>query len=285
MHGQASVTANRPRRRKGLDVATLTSRRLALPLAAGLLLLSGCGGDQPAGTATPAADGDVQLVQPGSLTVCTNPPYEPFEFDQDGEIVGLDIDLVNEIAKDLDVEASIVISPFEGIQSGQDLDTDKCDVVASAITITEERQAKIDFSEPYFDADQGLLVPAGSDLTDLDSLEGQTIGVQQATTGETWAQENGLDVLQFEDLGLQISALKTGQVDAVVNDVAVLGPFVEEGFEVAANFSTGEQYGFGVKKGNTALLEQVNATLDRVREDGTYDAIYTRWIGIEPAEG
>jgi polar amino acid transport system substrate-binding protein len=267
-------------------VATLTPRRLALPLAAGLLLLTGCGGDEPAGgTASPAADGEVQLVQPGSLTVCTNPPYEPFEFDQGGEIVGLDIDLMNEIAQDLGVETNIVISPFEGIQSGQDLDTDKCDVVASAITITEERQAKIDFSEPYFDADQGLLVPTGSDLTDLDSLEGQTIGVQQATTGETWAEDNGLDVVQFEDLGLQISALETGQVDAVINDVAVLGPFVKEGFEVAANFDTGEQYGFGVKKGNTAMLEQVNATLDRVREDGTYDAIYTKWIGIEPAEG
>jgi polar amino acid transport system substrate-binding protein len=266
-------------------MATLTPRHLALPLAAaGLLVLSACGGGEPTGSA-PTAEGGVQLVEPGALTVCTNPPYEPFEFDEGGEIVGLDIDLVEEIAKDLGVESSVVISPFEGIQSGQDLDTDKCDIVASAITITEERQAKIDFSEPYFDADQGLLVPEGSGLSDLESLEGKTVGVQQATTGETWAQDNGLDVVQFEDLGLQVSALETGQVDAVINDVAVLGPFVEEGFEIATTFPTGEQYGFGVKKGNTALLEQVNATLDRVREDGTYDALYTEWIGIAPEEG
>jgi polar amino acid transport system substrate-binding protein len=262
------------------------SRRLLVPaVAAGLLALSGCA---DSGTSAPAAtaDGGVPLVAEGSLTLCTNPPYEPFEFTGDsGEVEGLDIDIVDEVATDLGVDLSVVISPFEGIQSGQDLDTDKCDIVASAITITEERAAKIDFSEPYFDADQGLLVPQDSPLSDVDSLEGATIGVQQATTGETWAQENGLSVVQFEDLGLQVAALETGQVDAVINDVAVLGPFVTEGYEVAANFSTGEQYGLGVRKGNTALLEAVNATLDRIREDGTYDELYTRWIGVEPAEG
>jgi polar amino acid transport system substrate-binding protein len=261
-------------------------RHAALPAAvAGLLLLAGCA---DSGTAEPAAtaEGGVPLVAEGALTLCTNPPYEPFEFTgADGEVVGLDIDIVNEIAEDLGVELSVVISPFEGIQSGQDLDTDKCDIVASAITITEERAAKIDFSEPYFDADQGLLVPQGSELSDVDTLEGATIGVQQATTGETWAQENGLQTVQFEDLGLQIAALETGQVDAVVNDVAVLGPFVSEGYEVAANFSTGEQYGLGVRKGNTELLDAVNATLDRIREDGTYEAIYTEWVGVAPAEG
>ena len=268
-------------------LTAVTTRRLALPLAVGTLLtLAGCASDD---APTPAAPGDaagVTLVKPGTLTVCTNPPYEPFEFtDANGDVVGLDIDLVGEIAAELGVEPEIVISPFEGIESGQLLETDACDLVASAITITEERQAKIDFSQPYFDADQGLLVPEGSDLTDVDSLEGATVGVQQATTGEAWAEENGLDVVQFEDLGLQVAALETGQVDAIVNDVAVLGPFVDDGFEVAANFSTGEQYGFGVKKGNTALLEAVDATLERVREDGTYDALYTEWIGLEPAEG
>jgi polar amino acid transport system substrate-binding protein len=262
------------------------SRRLLLTAAAaGLLALGGCA---DSGTSAPAAtaQGGVPLVADGTLTLCTNPPYEPFEFTGDGgEVEGLDIDIVNEVAEDLGVDLSVVISPFEGIQSGQDLDTNKCDVVASAITITDERAAKIDFSEPYFDADQGLLVPQGSPLSDVDSLDGATIGVQQATTGETWATDNGLDVVQFEDLGLQVSALETGQVDAVVNDVAVLGPFVKQGYEVAANFSTGEQYGLGVRKGNTALLDAVNATLDRIHQDGTYDDLYTQWIGVAPAKG
>jgi polar amino acid transport system substrate-binding protein len=70
-----------------------------------------------------------------------------------------------------------------------------------------------------------------------------------------------------------------------VNDIAVLGAYVGDGFEVAAEFSTGEQYGLGVKKGNSALLDQVNATLDRIREDGTYDALYTEFIGTAPSSG
>jgi polar amino acid transport system substrate-binding protein len=262
-------------------------RHVVLPAAvAGLLLLTGCGAD-PEST-EPAATGEngVPLVTEGSLTVCTNPPYEPFEFTgPDGDVVGLDLALVDEIAADLGVETEIVIAPFDGIESGEVLNTDLCDLVASAITITEERQGKIDFSEPYFDADQGLLVPEGSGLSDLESLEGATVAVQQATTGEAWAEENGLSVIQFEDLGLQVAALETGQVDAAINDYAVLQTFVEDGYEVAANYDTGEEYGFGVKKGNTALLDAMNATLERVRTDGTYDAIYTEWIGVAPTEG
>ncbi|VTR78788.1 basic amino acid ABC transporter substrate-binding protein [Cellulomonas hominis] len=263
----------------------MRTRHLAvLPAAlAASLLLASCGGGDDAGSGE-GTEGGVALVTEGSLTVCTNPPYEPFEYEEDGEVVGLDIDIVREVADDLGVELVTKVTPFEGIQSGADLNTGNCDIVASGITITEERQAKIDFSDPYFDADQGLLVPEGSDLDSVESLEGKTVGVQQATTGETWAQENGLQTVQFEDLGLQVQALKTGQVDAAVNDIAVLGPFVSEGFEIGANFSTGEQYGLGVKKGNTALLDAVNATLERIREDGTYDELYTQHIGTAPAD-
>jgi polar amino acid transport system substrate-binding protein len=196
--------------------------------------------------------------------------------------VGLDIDIVGEVAKDLGVELATKVTPFEGIQSGADLNTGNCDVVASGITITADRKAKIDFSDPYFNADQGLLVPEDSDLKDAASLKGKNVGVQQATTGETWAKDKGLDAVTFEDLGLQIQALKTGQVDAVINDVAVLGPFASQGFKVAANFSTGEQYGFGVKQGNAALLTAINATLVRIHADGTYDTIYTARIGTAP---
>lgn len=254
-----------------------------LPAAVGAgLLLAACGGGSPSASTT---EGGVDLVDSGSLTMCTNPPFEPFEFEENGEVVGLDVDVVREVAKDLGVELKVKATPFEGIQSGADLNSGNCDVVASGITITPERKAKIDFSDPYFDANQGLLVPEGSDLDSLDSLEGKKIGVQQATTGETWANDNGLEVVQFEDLGLQIQALKTGQIDAAVNDIATLGAFVSEGFEVSTEFSTGEQYGIGVKKGSSALLDQVNATLDRIHQDGTYDEIYTARIGTAPSSG
>ena len=267
-------------------------RLIPLGLAAALALTGCASSSSPAAStaatggssaAATAATADVTLVDPGKLTVCTNPPYEPFEFsDASGNIVGLDIDIVGEVAKDLGVSLSTTVTPFEGIQSGTNLDTGTCDVVASGITITADRKAKIDFSDPYFNADQGLLVPDGSNLKDVASLKGKNVAVQQATTGETWAKDNGLDAVTFEDLGLQIQALKTGQVDAVVNDIAVLGPFVSQGFKVAANFSTGEQYGLGVKKGNTALVTAINKTLARIHADGTYDAIYKTRIGTAP---
>ena len=268
-------------------------RLIPLGLAAALALTGCASSSSPAAStaatgggsaASTAATASVTLVDPGKLTVCTNPPYEPFEYnDASGNVVGLDIDIVTEVAKDLGVTLATTVTPFEGIQSGANLDTGTCDVVASGITITADRKAKIDFSDPYFNADQGLLVPENSNLKDVASLKGKNTGVQQATTGETWAKDNGLDAVTFEDLGLQIQALKTGQVDAVINDIAVLGPFVSQGFKVAANFSTGEQYGLGVKKGNTALLAAINTTLARIHADGTYDAIYKTRIGTAPS--
>lgn len=261
----------------------MRTRTALLPLAASAaLLLAACssGDDTAAGDAT----GGVELVNSGQLTMCTNPPFEPFEYEDGGEITGLDPAIVGEVAKDLGVELNVKSTPFEGLQSGADLETGNCDIVASGISITPERQEKFDFSDPYFDADLGLLVAEGSNIDSEAALEGKKIAVQQATTGDDWVQEKGLNAVQFEDLGLQIQALKTGQVDAVVNDIAVLGPYIADGFEVTATFTTGDQYGFGVKKGNTALLDQVNATLERIHSDGTYDELYTEFIGTAPAD-
>ncbi len=256
-----------------------TAARLAPLGLAALLALTACGSGEQA-----TSDSGVPLVSEGQLTVCVNPPFEPFAYtDESGEVVGFDMDIVNEVAKDLGVELVAKVSAFETMQSGTDLDTGSCDLVTSGMTITPEREAKFDFSEPYFDADQGLLVAADSGITGVDGLAGKTVAVQQATTGETWAEENGLDVVQFEELGLQIKALETGQVDAVVNDIAVLGPYASGNLEVAATFPTGEQYGIGAKTGSTALLDAVNATLDRIREDGTYNELYTARIGTAPS--
>ncbi len=269
--------------------------RLAVPVAAAALLLAGCSSTAGDDDTTPAAEGEdttapeeggeVSLLNEGVLTVCTNPPYEPFEYEEDGQVVGLDMDIVNEVATDLGVELEIKITPFDGIQSGADLNSGNCDIVASGITITEEREEKMDFSDPYFDADQGLLVPADSGIATLEDLEGLTVGVQLATTGQTFANDNGLNTVEFEDLGLQVEALRGGTVDAIINDIAVLGPFASDDFEVGTTFPTGEQYGFGVKTGSTALLDAVNATLERIVSDGTYEEIYTKYIGTAPTEG
>ncbi|GIG38374.1 transporter substrate-binding domain-containing protein [Cellulomonas phragmiteti] len=249
--------------------------------AATLLTLTACSGSgDDAG-----ADGELALVRAGSLTVCTNPPYEPFEYEEDGVIVGLDMALTGEIAADLGVELRPLNTGFDAIESGAALNARQCDMAASAITITPEREENVDFTDAYFDADQGVLVASGSPVAAESDLEGLTIGVQQATTGAGWVEEQGLEGVQFEDLGLQIQALRNGQVDVVVNDVTVLEPFAGGGLEVAFVVPTGEQYGFAVRTGNTALLDAANATLARITQDGTYDELVAEYFGTgEPVD-
>lgn len=257
-----------------------TVSRVLPTLAVAALALAGCSSTADSDAGGTSSDGGLVLVTEGTLTLCSNPPYEPFEYKEGDQVVGLDIAIVQEVADDLGVELAVVETGFDGIQSGAALDAGTCDIVASAITITEEREGKLDFSDPYFDANQGLLVPAGSSLSSLEALSGTMVGVQQATTGELFAQDNGLTTVQFEDLGLQVQALRNAQVEAIINDLAVLAPYTGEEFVISAEFETGEQYGLGVKTGNTALLDAVNGTLERIKGDGTYAQIFEQYIGV-----
>jgi polar amino acid transport system substrate-binding protein len=252
-----------------------------------VLALSACGEDD----SEPAAGGggpDVGLINDGAITTCTHLPYEPFQFEQDGKIVGFDVDIVDLVAKELGVKQEIVDTPFEGIQSGEDLNSRKCDIAAAAMTITDERAEKIDFSDPYFDANQALLVEKGSGIKSFEDLDGQTLGVQSGTTGKMYAEENapdGVELKDYEDLALQLSSVKSGQIPAAVNDIPVLLDYVKKNpeLEVAAQFETGEQYGFGMKKGtSTDLRTVVNDVLAKAKDDGTYDRLYEKWFGQKP---
>lgn len=264
--------------------ASLT--RLLPLLAAGALVLAGCSsdGDTPAATPTSAGGSGVTLVKDGALTVCTNPPFAPFEFEENGQIVGLDMDITGEVAKDLGVTQTVLNIGFDAMASGAALNNGQCDIVATGLSITDERKANLDFSEPYFDADLGILVKKDSGIASEADLAGKRIGVQISTDAETWVNEKELGGVQFADLGLQIQSLNAGQVDAVMNDYAVLGSYVAEGYELLAPVSTGATYGFGVKKGHTALLEKINGTLERIKADGTWAEIYTARIGVAPSE-
>ena len=131
-------------------VARRRSSLVMLPVTA--LLVAACA--QPT---TTEAGGPVQLVHPGELTTCTHLPYEPFQFPQGGRTVGFDVDLVDLVARDLGVRQNIVDTPFEGIQSGESLNSGLCDVAAAAMTINDVRKRNMDFSAPYFDAEQALL--------------------------------------------------------------------------------------------------------------------------------
>jgi polar amino acid transport system substrate-binding protein len=228
----------------------------------------------------------ISLVNKGKLTTCTHLPYSPFQFKQDNHVVGFDVDLVDLVADDLGVKQKIVDTPFEGIQSGEDLNTGKCDVAAAGMTITDVREKNLDFSDPYFEATQALLVKKDADYASLADLKGKKLGVQQSTTGEEYARKNahGVELVQFEDLALLLTAVRTGQVAAAVNDNGVLYDYVAKNPEVkvTTEFDTGEQYGIGVRTGDDALRKKINKVLEAARSDGRYDDLYRKWFHKSP---
>lgn len=257
-------------------------------LAVSALALSACtstdGGEESGGE---AGGGEISLIKPGVLTVCSDIPYRPFEYTEDGQTVGFDIDLVNGIAEDMGVQTEFIRTAFEGIQSGVALDSDQCDLAASGMTINEERESVMDFSEPYLDDNLALLVAPGSDIQSVADVQGKRVGVQQATTGETQAQENGAEVVQYEDSALMIQGLNTGDVEAVIGNISVTGPAITDNPELklVEEIETGEQLGLAVKTGNTALLDQVNESLATMREDGTLEELESKWLGTGEAAG
>ena len=237
-----------------------------------------------------AAAAGVTLIASGKITTCTHLPYAPFQSNDDqGKTIGFDVDMIDLVAKKLGVEQTIVDTPFEGIKSGQDLSTGKCDIAAAGMTITDERKKAILFSLPYFDATQALLVKKDSTVATLADLKGKKLGAQAATTGLDYAKSkadaNGYTIVEFQDLATQTQALTTGQVDAAINDLPVWTEAIKEdkgATKVATQFDTGEQYGFGMKLGNDALKKVVDEAITTAKSDGTYASLYTKWIGQAP---
>ncbi|MFN7150345.1 MAG: transporter substrate-binding domain-containing protein [Microthrixaceae bacterium] len=269
---------------------------LILPiLAATALLLGACGDDSDEGdTTTTAADSGssdemsldgVTLVNDGQLTVCSDMPYEPFEFqNEDGETEGFDYDVVSAMGEQLGVEVEFVTTPFDGIIAA--MGGGSCDMIASAMTITEERAEQVDFTEAYFDADQSLLVLTENEDTyaSLDDLAGATIGVQSGTTGATYATENqpeGSTIKEFATGAEMFPALVSGEIDAALQDLPVnayRATTAPDEFVVTETFATGEQYGFAVAM-DSPLLAPLDAALAAIREDSTYDEVYATWFG------
>lgn len=263
-------------------------------------LLSACGGgsDEPTTGASASADGGsaaaapgVKLITPGKLTTCTNLPYEPFQFKEGDKVVGFDVDMVDLAAKKLGVQQEIVDIDFAVIKSGAALNAGKCDVAAAGMTITDERKQNIDFSDPYFDATQALLAKKGTGAKSLDDVKakGLKLGAQASTTGLDYVKGKGFNPTEFADSPKELLGLQSGQADVIVQDLPVVltwlkKPEIADKFELIASLDTGEQYGVGLKKGNTELLKVVNEAIAAAKSDGTYEQIYMKWFGKKPGE-
>lgn len=263
--------------------------RLLAVAAAAALTLAACGSeeDDSTGGGGDDASADLSLISDGKLTVCSDIPYAPFEFedpDADSGYSGFDIDITSEIAKGLDLELAVKDADFSGLQSGLALNSGQCDLVASAMTITDDRKKNLGFSDGYYDSLQSLLVPEGSDITGIGDLNGKKVGVQQATSGEKYAQENaeGAQLVALPSNAEMVQAIKAGQVDALLQDLPVnVDNAKAGGYEVVEEFDTGETYGLATKKDNQALLDAVNAELSEMRDNGTYDEFYDKYFTVE----
>jgi polar amino acid transport system substrate-binding protein len=254
--------------------------RKSWKLSVGLLLVvalvaAACGGD---------GEGEYSLVSEGKLIVCTDVPYPPFEDVVDGEYVGIDVDIMNEIGDKLGLEVEFITQGFDGITSGAAMVAGNCDIAASAITIKPEREENVDFSEHYLEVDQSLMVPVGSGLSTLEDFAGLRLGVQTGTTGMDYATENapeGVTIVDFPTGGELFIALAAGQIDGILQDKPVneLRAEADDTVEIVQTYETNELYGFAVQEeGKEALLTAVNEALGELKDDGTLDAIFEKWF-------
>jgi polar amino acid transport system substrate-binding protein len=265
-----------------------TRMGVAVALVAALAtvgIAAGCGsGDSTTTPASGGGGGKLGLITPGTLTIGSDIPYPPFEQGKPPDYTGFDVDLMDAIAKKLNLQPKWVDTAFATIFSDQQ--AGKFDIVASSTTITPARSKKVTFSKPYYDADQSLMVQKGSDLQSVDDITSDTtIAAQEGTTGQDYAEKKtDAQVQTFPAIGTVFNALQAGQVDGVINDFSVSAYALKKypQLDVVQTIATGEHYGFPMQKSNTALQNAINGALEDVINDGTYEKIFEKWFNEKP---
>jgi polar amino acid transport system substrate-binding protein len=238
------------------------------------------GGSTPSGTDTPS----VTTITPG-----TAPGFPPFEMMEGGELVGFDIDLLSAVVEEADGYELGEWQTFEFDSLIPALTSNNIDVVAAAMTITDDRDQTIDFTDPYYNADQAVLVREGGDFapSELADLSGHPVGSQSGTTGEGVVQgliDDGTleesNYNAYDSYVFAIEDLQNENIDAVVLDVPVANTFADQRpVEVAFVVETGERYGFGIREGEGDLQSALNAGLAAVNDSGQYAEIRNEWFG------
>ena len=251
------------------------------------LTLFACGKQPPS---APAAASAPVAAAARVYVVGTDAAYAPFESQNEkGEIVGFDIDVVSAIAQKAGIEVKFVNTPWEGIFNA--LGQGDRDLLVSSITITDERRQTMDFSDPYFDANQLIAVKADAKVAHFDDLKPLKVGVQTGTTGDEAVAKlqgkNSANIKRFESTPLALKELEAGGVDAVVADNGVVINYVANNsgskFKTVSDAAfVPEHYGIAVKKGNAELLAKLNKGLAEIRADGSYERIYTKYLGAPP---
>ncbi|WP_291443868.1 basic amino acid ABC transporter substrate-binding protein [Desulfovibrio sp.] len=216
-------------------------------------------------------------------TDCTWPPMEMLDANKQPE--GFDVDFIKAVAKAAGFEVDVRNIAWDGIFGG--VATGQYDIVASATTITEERQKQFDFSDPYYEVAQAVVLPAGKSIKTLADLKGKKVGGQIGTTGVFVIRKAGVtvDLKEYDDVGLAIQDMLGGRLDAVICDDPVALYYVNKKADTAGklniSFKTEEKeyYGFTVRKGRKDLVEKLNKGIKAVKASGVEAQLLQKWMG------
>jgi len=246
---------------------------LVILLMVSLIAVAGCGSKAPA----PAPGGD----QPKVLKVGSDIAYAPFEYyDEKHEATGFDIDLFNAIAADMGYEVEYETAAFDGLIPA--LQANKYDCIISAMTIRPDRAESVKFSEPYFKAEQYIAFLEGKSFAKLEDLKDLKVGVQLNTTGQFVLEDIGQKPMKYDLMPDALNTLLQGGVEAVVGDNQAIIAFIEANPGTKIQYVTADSgdefYGIAFNLNNNELAEKVNASLKKLKENGKYDEIYTKWF-------
>ena len=266
----------------GSTASSAASSEAASPEAASSDATSSEAASSEAASETETAE--LSTVEPGKLIMSTNAAFPPYEMTTDsGEFEGIDIETAQAIADKLGLELQIDDMDFDAallaVQQG------KSDMVMAGVTVTDERQNVMDFTDSYATGIQSIIVKEDSDIASVDDLAGKKIGTQRGTTGYLYCSDDFGDenVVAYDDGLTAVQMLNNGQVDCVVIDNAPAKEFVaaNPGLKLLDTAYVEEDYAIGVGKGNTELKDAINTALEELKTDGTLQAIVDKYITAE----
>jgi len=225
-----------------------------------------------------------QIKDKGTIIMCTNAEFEPFEFMDNGVVVGIDAEIAQEIANDLGVKLEIVNISFNSLIPA--VKQGKYEFAAAGMTIKPDRLKSVNFTDTYFNASQSIIVLKDSAIKTAADLEGKTIGVQEATTGDEYCTDNvkGATIQRYANGPVAVQALISGKLDAVVIDDFPATALVNKNSDSIIKLAeplTKEEYAIAVRKENVELLEAINASIARIKASGRFDEIVLKYVPIE----
>ncbi|MFD1040008.1 transporter substrate-binding domain-containing protein [Virgibacillus byunsanensis] len=235
------------------------------------------------GTSESGGDGDGE-----TYSVATDSNFQPFEYKNPdtGEMEGFDIELIEAIAEESGFDIEFETMEFDGLLAS--MRTSKNDIGIAGISITEEREEFIDFSDKYYDSGLILAVPADSDIESIEDVGGLTVGARQGSTSNDYLKDNtDAEVEAYPEIVTAYMDLERGRLDAVLYDLPNVQYYIKENapdeLKTVGNVLEGQPYGIALPEGSD-LVDPVNEGLAAIKENGTYAEIYEKWFGTAPPE-